>query len=90
MKTVEIELKDLIECYDPSSPLDSPVYKTQCATFKLAKHITGINSSVTTTQVISDQTAPYCLRIKREYRHKETQAFRDCVAREMRRLRQAA
>jgi hypothetical protein len=90
MKMIAVELKDLVECYDPACPLDSPVYKTQCTTFNLAKIISGINSSVTTTQVISDQTAPYCLRIRRQYRHKSTQAFRNKVAAEMRAIRSAA
>jgi hypothetical protein len=89
-RIVEIDLNELVECYDPSCPLDSPVYKTQCITFKLAKIVAGINSSVTTTKVISDQTAPYCLRIKRQYRHKSTQAFRNKIAKEMRLIRLAA
>jgi hypothetical protein len=89
-RIVEIELNELAECYDPTSPLDSPVYKAQCITFKLAKVVSGISSSVTTTQAVSDQVAPYCLRIKPQYRHKTTQAFRNKIAAEMRAIRAAS
>jgi len=61
------------------------VFKTQCATFAIARQLTDDNRICTP---ISDSTKPpFCLRILKEHRTPEIQAFRNQVANEARKLR---
>lgn len=62
----------------------SPVYKAQVASFTVAKELAGNHANVSTMDDFTAQRAPFCLRIKKEYRHASTQQFRNLVAQRLR------
>lgn len=63
------------------------VYRAQCATFQIAREITGDSREVTTVDEALNPRPPFCLHVTPAYRTPETQAFRDLVAKEARRRR---
>ena len=65
----------------------SSVYKIHCITFKLAQQIT--NNAGLTSSIKGALQAPFCLRIVKQYRNQEQQAFRNLVALEVLKLRGA-
>ena len=63
------------------------VYRAQCATFQIAREITGDAREVTTLDEALSPRPPFCLHVAPAYRSTATQAFRDLVAKEARRRR---
>lgn len=63
----------------------SPVYRTQCKTFAVARDISGIRADVS----IGDAHLypPFSLRVVKQHRTQAMQDFRDIVAGEVRRAR---
>ena len=54
------------------------VYKTQCKTYAIACDVT--KNYFNATSIESSFKPPFCLRIVKQYRTKEMQAFRDKIA----------
>lgn len=69
----------------PAEPWHTPLYLAQVFTFRIAQRITGNDSHVSRDG--EHMRPPFCLRLRRAYRTREAQMFRDTVAREARSAR---
>ena len=81
MKTLETVRQSLA----PAEPWHTPIYLSQCFTFRIARDITNTRHNVTTGE--EAHRPPFCLRLRPAYRTPAVQAFRDTVAHEARRAR---
>lgn len=61
------------------------LFNAQCKTFAIAKELAGIYNNV--AHINSSLKPPFCLRVVKQYRTPAMQAFRNEVAREMRKER---
>ena len=94
MRLIDIDRYVNAHGYRPLKDWETPVYMAQCKTGAIAGDIARDHRSAVRFDGMSGlmammQRPPFCLRILREHRTAATQAFRDSVAREMRRVRNA-